>query len=256
VRAWHGFRSRALGRDVDVLVWLPPGYDRQRARRFPVLFLLDGQNVFDGATAFIPGEEWQADEMAQALVLSREIEPLILVAVANGGRDRVAEYTYTRDAHFGAGGRAEATERFLIDELKTFIDARFRTLPRNARTGICGSSLGGLLALGAALRHPDFFSRAAIVSPPVWWDQEWLLRRADGLERRLPLRLWLDTGSAEPGEAAPQARLLRDALERKGWRRNVDLAWEEAPGAQHNEAAWRARFGRILRWLYPPRGSG
>ena len=91
------FRSEALGGTRRIWVYLPPRYTFETERRYPVLYLQDGQNVFDGATAFIAGREWEVDEAAERLIARNEIEPLIVVAVDNGGERRIAEYTPTRD---------------------------------------------------------------------------------------------------------------------------------------------------------------
>jgi predicted alpha/beta superfamily hydrolase len=126
-RAHPKFHSKFLPADRDVLVYLPPGYDRDRSRRYPVLYMHDGQNLFDGSTSFIPGMEWRVDETAQALIESGAIEPLIIVGIYNTGNLRVDEYTPTADARYKAGGKAALYGRLIVEELKPFIDARYRT---------------------------------------------------------------------------------------------------------------------------------
>ncbi|MBA2431241.1 MAG: hypothetical protein H0V56_03905, partial [Chthoniobacterales bacterium] len=147
IHAHAAFPSKILGNKRDVLVYLPPGYRRSRTRRYPVLYLHDGQNVFDAATSF-GGVEWGADETAQRLVNEELIEPLIIVAVANTGPDRIHEYAPSR-GQLESGKRKRSKGllrhygRFLINELKPFIDARYRTLTEAQYTGLGGSSLGG-----------------------------------------------------------------------------------------------------------------
>lgn len=247
------FASRLLGNSRDVLVYLPPGYRRARTRRFPVLYLHDGQNVFDAATAF-GGSEWRADETAQRLVQERLIEPVIIVAVANTGEHRIHEYAPTR-GRLEEGKRKRSKGllrqygRFLIDELKPFIDGQYRTLPAPQYTGLGGSSLGGLATMALGLWHPDVFRRLAVMSPSIWWDNEAVLKMVENLDEGARLKIWLDTGTHEPGWE--RARVLRDGLIEKGWRLHDDLHFFEAEGADHSEGAWAQRFDAVLRFLYP-----
>ncbi len=249
------FASRLLGNKRDVLVYLPPGYRRARARRFPVLYLHDGQNVFDAATAF-GGVEWRVDETAQRLIEEKLIEPVIIVAVANTGANRIHEYAPTR-GRLEEGKRKRSKGllrhygRFLINELKPFIDGRYRTLTAPEHTGLGGSSLGGLATMALGLWHPNVFRRLAVMSPSIWWDNEALYKIVDEIdeEARPPLKIWLDTGTNEP--SWQRARVLRDGLIDKGWHLHDDLHYLEAEGADHSEGAWGHRFDAVLRFLYP-----
>ncbi|MGI8819312.1 MAG: alpha/beta hydrolase [Chthoniobacterales bacterium] len=251
-----GFESKILGNQRDVLVYLPPGYRRARTRRFPVLYLHDGQNVFDAATAF-GGNEWGADETAQRLVEQQLIEPVIIVAVANAGEARIHEYAPTRGRlEEGKRRRSKGLLRhygsFLINELKPFIDARYRTLTEAEDTGLGGSSLGGLATISLGLWFPHVFQRLAVMSPSIWWDNEALYEMVGALdeEARPPLKIWLDTGTNEPGWE--RARALRDLLIEKGWRLHNDLHYLEDEGAGHTELAWGHRLDAALRFLFPP----
>jgi predicted alpha/beta superfamily hydrolase len=256
IRAHADFPSRFLKNPHTVLVYLPPGYGsgENAARRYPVLYLHDGQNVFDGATSYIPGKEWQVDETAERLIRAGEIEPVIIVAIYNGGHERANEYTPTRDKRFagGVGGGADDYGRFLVEELKPFVDRTYRTKPDPDHTGLGGSSFGGLVTLHLGLQRPDVFRRLAVVSPSVWWDKRVLLRSVNGLKSKPPLRLWVDIGTKEGETAVADARLLRDALVSKGWTVNRDLHYAEAEGAVHDEAAWARRVEPILKYLFPP----
>jgi predicted alpha/beta superfamily hydrolase len=256
-RTHRNFHSRHLSSDRDVLVYLPPGYDAKKGRRYPVLYLHDGQNLFDGATAFIKGAEWRVDEGAQALIASRAIEPLIIVGIYNAGKERVDEYTPTVDAKYKMGGRADLYGRMIVEELKPFIDSEYRTLRGAKDTGLGGSSLGGLVSLYLALKYPQTFGRVAVVSPSVWWDNRMIINQVRALKKRPRLRIWLDMGTREGGNpeeakrGVENARLLRDALLSKGWKENSDLKYFEAEGAEHNERAWAARVDPMLRFLFP-----
>jgi predicted alpha/beta superfamily hydrolase len=254
------FASKILGNRRDVLVYLPPGYRRSRTRRYPILYVHDGQNVFDAATAF-GGNEWGIDETAQRLVQEKLIEPVIIVAVANAGGDRIHEYAPSRGRlEEGKRKRSKGLLRqygsFLINELKPFIDARFRTLTGPEHTGLAGSSLGGLATIALGLWFPNVFRRLAVMSPSIWWDDCVLYKFVDQIdeEARPPLKIWLDTGTHEPGWE--RARVLRDRLIEKGWRLHDDLHYFEDEGAEHTEAAWAFRIDAALRFLYPPAPPG
>ena len=240
----------------DLLVWLPPGYERDHERRYGVVYLHDGQNVFDGATSFLPGKEWRADEAADGLIRAHRIPPVILVAIPNTSA-RVDEYTAEPGGPRG-GGRSADYFRFLVEEVLPFVNARYRTLTDPAHTAVLGSSLGGLVSLDLGLAHPERFGRIGCVSPAAWWADSAIVGRTRRAPK-LPLRIWMDIGTAEGSlrpdgtrEAVTDARALRDALLVAGWREGVDLHYEEFEGAPHNEDAWAARIGRILEYLTAP----
>ena len=256
IQCHRQFPSRTLGNRRDILVYLPLGYRRFRRQQYPVLYLQDGQNVFDAATAFA-GVEWGVDETAQRLIRRRLIEPVIIVAIANTGPDRIHEYAPTRGIIDSkpkrkkrSRGLARKYAKFLIQELKPFIDSKYRTKPEAEFTGLGGSSLGGLLTMTLGLWFPDVFTRLAVLSPSVWWDDEVIVRGVLALEKKLPLKIWLDIGTAEPGWE--RARNLCAALIERGWNLYDDLEYHEIEGADHNEAAWAARVDPVLRFLYPP----
>ena len=257
IKRHRAFPSRVLGNRRDVLVYLPPGYRHFSSRRYPVLYLHDGQNVFDAATSFA-GVEWGVDETAQRLIQRKLIEPLIIVAVANIGEERVHEYAPTPGLieakdfpRKHSRGLAAVYGRFLIEELKPFIDKKYRTKRDAEFTGLGGSSLGGLATLAMGIFYSEVFTRLIVMSPSVWWDDYAIFRLVGILGEKPPLKIWLDTGTAEPGWEL--ARELRNCLIDKGWKPGVDLSYLEVKGADHSEAAWAARVEPALRFLYPPR---
>jgi predicted alpha/beta superfamily hydrolase len=255
VRLHKAFHSAILNNDRDVIVYLPAGYNAGQ-KRYPVFYMHDGQNLFDGATSYIPGEEWHVDEVAQSLIAAGKIEPLIIVGVYNAGIQRVNEYTPAQDQKYKAGGKADLYGRFLIEELKPFIDKSYRTKTGARNTGLGGSSLGGLISLYLGLKYPGVFSRIAVVSPSVWWADKQILRYTEDQTRKPALRIWLDIGTREGRDAKEAqstvdgARLLRKILIRKGWQEGRDLKYLEAEGAEHNEKAWAARIDQILGFLF------
>jgi predicted alpha/beta superfamily hydrolase len=220
-----------------------------------VLYLHDGQNVFDAATSF-GGVEWGVDETAERLIRSKAIDPLIIVAVANMGEDRVHEYTPTPGVIETKGRRKKRSRglarlygRFLMEELKPFIDRNYRTRRGPTFTGLGGSSLGGLVTLAIGLLYPRKFRRLMVMSPSIWWDNFAIYRLVDSIEQQPPLKIWLDTGTDEPGWE--QARELFRRLVEKGWKPGRDIQYMEADHSGHSEAAWAARVEPALRFLFP-----
>lgn len=245
-------RSRFLSQAHDVMVSLPPGYETQPHRRYPVLYLHDGQNVFDDLPLSPFGVQWGVDTTARALTHAGIIEPLIIVAIGNAGRDRIDEYTPTRDSMHDSGGQADRYGQMLVYEIKPWVDHTWRTNPGAADTALAGSSLGGLLSLHLGLTHPAVFGKLGLLSPSVWWDDRWIVKQLmQGSPGHRPaLRIWLDVGTGER-RMLKGARLLCRMLLRKGWRIGRDLAYLEADGALHDERAWAERAGLCLRFLFP-----
>ncbi|MFN2621750.1 MAG: alpha/beta hydrolase [Chthoniobacterales bacterium] len=256
IQQHRAFPSKILKNRRDVLVYLPPGYRRFSTRQYPVLYLHDGQNVFDAATSFA-GVEWGVDETAQRLIRQKLMEPLIIVAIANTGEERIHEYVPT-PARIDPPKRKRSKAllrnygRFLIEELKPFIDRNYRTKREAEFTGLGGSSLGGLATLTLGLWFPNYFNRLAVLSPSIWWDDCAIYDIVDEVDERTkpPLKIWLDTGTREPGWE--RAAGLRDRLIEKGWRLYDDLHYLEVEGADHSEGAWAGRIDPVLRFLFPP----
>jgi predicted alpha/beta superfamily hydrolase len=248
----RGFRSALLDNARDVTVYLPPEYPHALDRRYPVLYMHDGQNLFDAATAFMPGHDWGMDETAEALISAGRIAPLIIVGINHAGEARIHELTPTYDARHKAGGRSALYARMIIEELKPYIDEHYRTLPGPDSTGTGGSSLGGLMSLSLGVMHPNVFGRLAVMSPSLWWDRRSLLQQVRAMDTKLPLRIWLDAGTREGGGTLQNVRMLKNALLRLDWTRGVDFQYLEAQGADHSEGAWAARVGYALEFLFPP----
>jgi predicted alpha/beta superfamily hydrolase len=247
----NGFESKILGNRRDVTVYLPAGYDERGDRRYPVLYMHDGQNLFEDHRAFIPGQHWRLAEAANESIGNRRAGAMIIVGVDNAGADRIDEYTPTRDEQRNAGGRAADHARMLFEELKPLIDEKYRTLGDRDHTAIGGSSLGGLVSFWTAITHPQAIGRAAVMSPSVWWNDRAVVRDLDAFEGARP-RIWLDIGGREGSEALNDARMLRDRLRQKGWVDDVDFRYYEDRRADHSERAWAARAGKMLEFLFPP----
>jgi predicted alpha/beta superfamily hydrolase len=248
------FPSTFLDNRRTLTVWLPPGHDDSRAR-FPVLYLHDGQNVFKAARA-PGGVSWGAHVTTARLIRTGRLRPVILVGIDNTPQ-RLDEYAVDRDATEDAGGRGHDYARFVLDEVKPFIDANYRTLPDRRHTGVVGSSLGGLITLSMARLHPRRFALCGVLSPSLWWARCKELRaaEADGswLQR---MRLWLDMGTREGAgrghvtSGIAQARRLAACFENARMVPGRDYYYQEVAGGEHNEAAWAARFDKVLRFFF------
>jgi predicted alpha/beta superfamily hydrolase len=251
LRKHEKFRSRFLRNKRDLIVYTPPGYDGQPARRFPVLYLQDGQNLFDGATSFIPGQDWHVGQTADYSIQAGAVAPLIIVGMYNT-KARVREYTPTHVPKLG-GGRADRYAKFLLEEVKPFIDREYRALSGPQYTGIGGSSLGGLVSLYLGLKHSRIFGKIAALSPSVWWNQHVIHRFARTATVEPRPRIWLDIGTREGPRIVQEVEKFCDLLLEKGWQLERDLHYERVEGAEHNEAAWAQRVGPFLQFLYPAR---
>jgi predicted alpha/beta superfamily hydrolase len=241
------FHSNVLDNDRHITIYLPPGYESSAAA-YPVLYMQDGQNLFEPQRAFIAGQHWRLDEAADRAISERKASPMIIVGIDHGGPERIEEYTPTYDPTRQVGGHAADYARMLIEELKPVIDSGYRTISND--TGVGGSSLGGLIALHLGLTRPDVFSRVAVLSPSVWWNNRAILQEFDRFKGPRP-RMWVDVGGREGKDTLRDARTLRDRLQEKGWTRQ-DFAYLEDPRGDHSERAWSRRVRKALEFLYPP----
>lgn len=245
--------AHTAGLDRRLRVWLPRGYD-ETTQRYPVLYLLDGQNLFGSETAF-GGVAWRAGATAQRLIDAGRMSPVILVGIDNAGAGRIDEYTPV--AWQGRGGRSESFGRMLVDRIKPFVDHHYRTLPGRASTAIGGSSLGGLFSLWLALERSDVFGQVMGMSPSVWWGNGHICRFVAALPDRLPVRIWLDVGKQEVAKMRQGTLELAEQLLAKGWKKHrtarlADLRHVEIARSRHDEASWGRRLDRALPFLFPP----
>jgi predicted alpha/beta superfamily hydrolase len=226
----------------ELLVALPPGYEAESAA-YPVLYLHDGQNLFDPATAH--AGDWGMVDRLNAL--ARDGIHLIAVGIPNRGRRRRYDYSPFRDIiHGGGGGDRYLAD--LVDRVRPLIDRTFRTRTGPADTLIAGSSLGGLISLYGLARYPEVFGAAGLLSPALWFAGRAIF---DWLDRHPPpplARIHLDVGLEEGPETIADVRALRDRLEMAGYSEDR-LSYREDPGAGHDEAAWGRRLQAALPFL-------
>jgi predicted alpha/beta superfamily hydrolase len=239
----HSFKvwSPQLRNHRTVDVYLPPSYGEGR-RRYPAVYMQDGQNLADPNVAFA-GNTWGLED-GLAWLAERGIEP-IMVGVWNN-ESRLAEYSPFPDPKHG-GGDGDRYARFLIETLKPRIDAEFRTRKDRDSTAIGGSSMGGLISLYTFLRRPSPFGRVLVMSPSIWFGNAQILALVERA-RTTRGKLYLDVGTAEGTQTLTQARALNRLLRRKGYRRE-NLWYRESERGRHTEADWAWRWPQALEFL-------
>jgi len=243
--------SKVFGNTRMLRVWLPPGYDaKAHAKRYPVLYLNDGQNLFDACTSMFSSDEWKADETATALIESGKIAPMIIVGIDNAGkRDRPKEYLpFPDETLTPATPEVHGKEypRFLLDEVMPLINKDFRTDERPNSTGLGGSSYGAGIALYTVMTHPDRFGRLLLESPSLYAHDDFLLHEAERF-RRWPEKIFVGVGSFR--EPVDDVHRLTEIFRREGLGGDR-LRVVEQPGAGHDEQAWAGRFPTALQFLY------
>ena len=252
MRLHAGFSSEYLPDQRNLIVYLPPGYEEEPERSFPVLYLHDGQNLFDGRTSFVQGRTWQMREQTDAAIEGGEVEPLVIVGIYNTGDRRLAEYTHEHNWQMG-GGEADAYGKLLTKELMPWIADKYRVRQDRESTGMGGSSLGGLVSLFLGLRHPEVFGRLALLSPSVWWNHKSILSY---LNEHAPQmwerpRVWLDVGDGEGHRTLRDVEHLARRLKANGWRPGETMHFEKVHGGTHDETSWAGRVRPMLRFLFP-----
>ncbi|MFO0573619.1 MAG: alpha/beta hydrolase-fold protein [Polyangia bacterium] len=254
-RRYSSFRSTKLGNTRGVWVYLPPSYDENPdpQNRYPVVYMHDGQNLFDPRYAF-GGRTWRVAEALDggidALDPSLHLPEVVVVGPENTA-DRIYEYTPTKGTEKDLeGGGGDLYLDFLISELKPVIDRELRTLPDAAHTALAGSSLGGLITAYAGTKHAAVFGRLGIFSPSTWWDGKVIITMVKASPQR-PQRIYVDSGDSGPsGDDSVNTRALADTYRTDlGYRDGVDFLYVLMPGAVHNEDAWAARLPAALRFL-------
>jgi predicted alpha/beta superfamily hydrolase len=244
----NNFYSPQLNNSRTLMLYLPPSYNSNSLKRYPVLYMQDGQNLFNAATAF-GGVEWQVDENMNSLIGQGKVAEAIVVGIYNNA-NRISEYTPSVDPGYG-GGNANAYLDFVQNTVKPYIDSHFRTLTGPAHTYMLGSSLGGLLSCYAGWTRPTVFGRVGCMSSSFWWNSENFTTQVINYGGARPaVRFYLDFGGNEGGSINPTLR-MRDALLAKGYVQGVDLKYYYDPVGTHSEASWRNRLATVLPFLIP-----
>lgn len=219
----------------DILVATPPDYDTGSTRRYPVIYMQDGQNLFDPETSY--AGDWSLLDTLEDLGTKH---PAIIVGIPNLGHDRLKEYSPFDDAVRGIG-EGVGYLRWLVDTVKPMIDTRFHTLPGRRHTVVGGSSMGGLFALYAVLAGAATFGSAWVMSPALWYADDaifrWLRRQPGPVGN-----IYLDVGLLEGADTVFDARRMRDLLLDRGWTLGGSLRYVEDPEGDHDEASWGRRI--------------
>ena len=241
-------QSPELGNHRTLRIWLPPSYATSPTRRYPVLYLHDGQNVFEGKTSY-SGVSWGVIETAERLIARGEIEEFIAVGIDNTDARR-AEYAPCCDARF-APGRLDRFGLFFVRTVKPLVDARYRTRPGAADTAMMGSSFGALAALGIGMDHPDVVGKVGAMSTSFWWGGGLVSKRLGDRRQRLPAWLYVDAGTVD--DDLDQTRAAVAALAARGRKPGADFLFHVADGARHHETSWAARLEIPLRFFFGSR---
>lgn len=246
------FDMPQLSRKGDIMVYLPPSYYTDSTKSYPVLYMLDGQNVFDAYTAY--SNEWEVDETVERLIKKKVLPELIVVAIPNGPR-RWNEYIpvdfKNRNAKMDTG-EGDKTMQFITETLKPFIDKNYHTNPSRASTGIVGSSLGGLMAIYAVLEYADIFSFAGAFSPSLSFldkdDKVILLEAVRQRQLVADTKIYMDMGEIEYTDGYEPVELLQKLLLERGVEAsNLKLVKDDL--GRHCELDWAKRFETAIQWL-------
>ncbi len=237
------FYMPQLDRYRRIWTYLPPDYESSDDH-YPVIYMHDGQNLFDTYTSY--AGEWEVDEALNELFDQGYFVPIV-IGIDNGGTDRINEYTPWPNTQYG-GGQGDLYINFIIETLKPHIDANYRTLPGRESTALWGSSLGGLISHYGALKHQDVFSKAGIYSPSYWFsDSVWTFTENMGHQQEM--KLYQMTGSLEGGNMVANTWVMDELLANLGFTYE-ELLTKIVEGGEHNEQLWREDFAECYLWLF------
>ena len=246
LRVLRGLESPQLNNKRDIFVYLPPSYHTDLERHYPVIYMHDGQNLFDPRTSF--AGEWEVDDTIDET--SREGVEAIVVGIPNMGAKRCNEYSPFDDPKHGPA-EGDLYLGFIVDTVKPIIDGDFRTLTDRDNTGIAGSSMGGLISLYAFFKRTDVFGFAGVMSPALWYGNRGIF---DYLQSASNVggRIYVDVGTREGTAELTDVKRLRDRLLEMGYRHGEDMVFMIDLGAGHNEQAWGRRMGKQLQFFLAP----
>jgi predicted alpha/beta superfamily hydrolase len=252
----HEFRSHVFRNTRFLRVWLPQGYDdaENSSRYYPVLYLNDGQNLFEAAISF-GGVEWQVDETAARLIGEGTVPPMIVVGLDNAGKDRLREYMPHRSMNpviLRVQGRRYPD--FLMKEVMPFVEQTYRVATSPENTGLGGSSLGALIALYTVMAWPGVFGRLLLESPSLWASNRQAIKESRTV-KIWPARIYLGVGTAEAGSPERDRTVVDDVQELAAILRRAVLSENRLrlvikDGAGHSESAWAERFPEALQFLF------
>lgn len=234
------FYSKALNNRRDIIVWLPPSYDKEKHRRYPVLYMHDGQNIMDPKTAYI-GVDWQVDETVMRLIKAGSLQEIIIVGIYNTP-ERLEEYSDS--------SKGRCYMKFITEQLKPFIDKYYRTMTGKDFTATMGSSMGGLISFLLAWNYPEVFGKAACMSSSFYFDGDKAINMVKEYKgEKKKIKIYIDHGE----DGLPRGQKMFCELTQKGYLIGTDIDYYYAPGADHTESEWAKRLERPLLFFFGTR---
>ena len=242
VRYHHKIKSPLLRYARDIIVWLPPSYFTNKRKRYPVLYVHDGQNMIDPATSFV-GVPWGIDRIGTKLIRKGRIKEFIAVGIYN---------TPDRGSEYAGGPRGKSYAEFVCKKLKPLIDRTYRTLPDPNNTANLGASMGGLIAFLIPWWHPDVVSGGGCFSSAFLWNKNAIIKEVDAYEGpNKKIKIYLDCGTLNvDASLLPGYRDMVSVLKSKGYRKGIDLEYFFDPKGDHTEKDWSRRVWRALTLFF------
>jgi alpha-glucosidase len=226
-----------------IWVYLPPNYV-ETSKKYPVIYMHDGQNLFDNATSYIG--EWEVDETLNNLY-KKTGKGFIIVGIENGGEERINEYTPWKHEKYG-GGKGAIYIDFIVQTLKPYIDATYRTKKQAKHTGLIGSSLGGLISYYGGLKYPTVFGKIGALSTSFWFSNEVENFTKQNAQTK-QVKLFLLVGEKEGENMVLDTQKTEKLLLEYGFK-SKNLTSKITPDGNHNETFWKSEFLEIVTWLF------
>ncbi|MCC6810147.1 MAG: alpha/beta hydrolase [Deltaproteobacteria bacterium] len=252
VTLFPAFHSTLIGNNRNITAYLPPSYDENTSATYPVLYMHDGQNLFDGGQAF-GGNEWKVDETLNDGIYTGSLREIIVIGIANTS-DRMSEYTPTKDASYG-GGEGDEYLTFIRDELMPAVQNALRVQTGREATGLLGSSLGGLISAYAGVHYGQTFGIVGAMSPSTWWNKKFLIgdvKANPQTGNKRPLRVYVDSGDAGPSnDDVTNTATLAQTYKAQGFVEGQDFHYVVGSKHEHNEYYWAQRLPNALKFLFP-----
>jgi len=242
-----------------VTIYLPPSYFLKKDKKYPVLYMADGQNIWKSTIA--PKDGWAVDVIANKMIHDKKIQEIIIVGIDHAGTKRGLEYAPSQKHRFRNKvytGWNSFYAKYLIGDVKKIIDKKYRTLANRSHTAFAGASMGGVAAMNIVMNHPKIFGKAAVMSPP--YHLEYIkngktiylsdfYKQTYNQNRAL---IYLDSGTAGwKNDSVAYTRMMRKSLIKRGWRLGTSLIYYEGKGDTHGEPAWKKRFPKVLESFFP-----
>lgn len=241
----ENFDMPQLNRKRRIWIYLPPDYQTNKKKRYPVLYVQDGQNVFDESTSY--AGEWGIDKTLNHLFAENNANAVIVVGIDNGSNLRMDEYSPWKHPKYG-GGEGYQYIKFITETLKPYIDKKFRTLKERENTGILGSSMGGLISFYAGIKYPKVFGKVGVFSPSFWISKE-VFKMAETYKMRFSSKFYFIAGEQEGANVVNDTQRMAEILKSKGLTDN-QLKCIIHPDGKHSEWYWRREFAEAYRFLF------